>query len=34
MTHTLLLLIVPPLMVLAIGIDLAAAIGWVRGRWR
>jgi len=32
--HAALALIVPSVMLLAIAIDIAAAIGWLRRRWR
>jgi hypothetical protein len=34
MTDALLMLFVTGVLVLALGVDLAAVIGWVRRRWR
>ena len=34
LTHAALLLIVPSVMLLALAVDLAALLGWLRRRWR
>jgi len=34
MTDAFLLVIVVGVLVLALGLDLAALVGWLRGRWR
>jgi hypothetical protein len=34
LTHAALLVLVPAAMALAIGVDLAALLGWLRRRWR
>jgi hypothetical protein len=34
MTDLLLLVLVIGVLVLALGVDLAALVGWLRGRWR